>query len=231
MEFRVTSDFKVKQVTLAFRIPFTVSTVRWSVQFYRDPNAWCTGIGSKCVDGRHVLFFDYDQMPFEQVVQDMQFLQKRWKLGPAHIFQLDREDSFHAIFLDKFDVSKAYTIIREANSDPGHRESVKKVRGHEWLLRTSKKGERGAPVWRGTLKSPYVGREISTAHKRFLEINYGVPSLEYKNEDGFQILPVISYNTGNRVEFEKPKEFLEPLWYGSEENTIHRSLWKSRGIK
>jgi len=209
MDFRVTTDFKVKQISFAFKVPFTENTTRFTWQIYRDPNAWCTGIGSQCKDGRHVLFFDYDSKELKQLLGDLQFLQERWHLSNAYIFAMDRENSYHAIILDKFSVSKAYTILRDANSDPGHRESVKKVRGHEWLLRTSPKGERDRPKWRGILKSKYDEHEISTAHKRFIEVNYGVPKLIYKEEDNIDELPVIDYNTGNRTDMEKPKEFLE----------------------
>lgn len=208
-EFKVTTDFKVKQVSLAFRLPFTDKTIRLSAQSYRDPNAWSVGIGSQCIDGRHVLFFDYDSHDLLQVIGDLQFLQNAFKLSHAYIFQMDRPNSYHAIILDKFSVQKAYSILREANSDPGHRESMKKVRGHEWLLRTGKKGKRGAPVWRGTLKSQYFRRQISTAHKLFIQIKYGVPEVEYNNEDGFTQVPKIYYNTGNRVDYEKPKEFMD----------------------
>lgn len=219
MDFRITTDFKVKQVSLALPIPFTEKTFRASLQFYKNPNAWSAGIGSQCIDGRHILFFDYDSHDLKQVIGDLQFLQNAFKLSHAYIFQLDRKDSFHAIILDKFSVQKAYSILREANSDPGHRESMKKVRGHEWLLRASKKGERNAPVWRGTLRSDFVNRKISTAHWLFLKEYYEVPMAEYKNEDGFTQIPRIFYNTGNRVDAEIPKEFEEG------------NAWKERGIK
>lgn len=221
MDFHITSDFKVKQVSLALGVPFTGKTIRGSLQFYNDPNAWSVGIGSQCIDGRHVLFFDYDSLDLPQVIGDQEFLQNTFKLSHAHFFQMDRKNSFHVIVLDKFSASKAYSIIREANSDPGHRESIKKVRGHEWLLRTSEKGGRASPVWRGTLKSPYVKRQISTAHWMFLKEYYGVPGVEYKNEDGFTKIPKIVYNTGNRVDSEKPIAFMEN----------EKTGWKKRGIK
>lgn len=208
LDFRITSDFKVKQVSLALGIPFTTKIIRSTIQFYRDPNAWAKGIGSKCQDGRHVLFFDYDQTPLKEIIQDMEFLQERWKLSHAYIFQLDRNDSYHVIILDKFNVSKAYSIIKEANSDPGHRESIKRVRGHEWLLRSSKKGIREPPRWIGTLISKYSKREISSAHKKFIQILYGVQNIEYNKEDDAEYLPVISYNTGNRIDYEIPKSFI-----------------------
>lgn len=207
MDFRVTTDFKVKQISLAFRIPFTKQTNRFSWQIYRDPNAWCVGIGSQCKDGRHVLFFDYDGKELKQVLGDLKFLQEIFKLSNAYVFQLDRPDSFHAIILDKFSVLEAYKILKEANSDWGHKESVKKVRGHEWLLRSGPKGARDRPIWRGTLISKHQLREVSTAHKRFIEINYSVPKIKYKKEDNIKEVPVIDYNTGNRVDMEEPKNF------------------------
>ena len=71
----------------------------------------------------------------------MEFLQKTFKLSHAHIFDLDRKDSYHVIILDKFSAIKASNIIREANSDVGHVASVKNDRGNEWLWRCAKKSD------------------------------------------------------------------------------------------
>lgn len=211
MDFRITSDFKVQQISLAFRIPFTSKVIRTSFQTYRDPNSWCVGIGSQCEDGRHVQFFDYDGKDIKQVIGDILFLQEYFSLPHAYLFQLDRDDSFHVIIPSKLSFSETYRILKNSNSDWGHQESAKKVRGHEWVLRVGPKGSRSRPRFIGYLKSKHDVHEISTAHKKFIENTYqNVPKLSFMVEDDCLMIPKVNYNTGSRVSGSIPKEFVEP---------------------
>jgi len=202
-ELNLASNFKVDQVSLAFKIPFTERIIRLTAQAYQDPNAWSRGIGSECKDGLHVLFFDYDGKNLQQVTHDILRIQKQECLPHAYIFAMDRPDSFHVIILAKFTFSEAGRILRLSNSDAGHQSSAKKVRGHEWLLRTCKKGERKKPKYIGYMDSKHDLFEISSAHKIFIENYYDdVPKLKYTLGDKFGIndIPIIDYNTGNRTE-------------------------------
>lgn len=199
MEFRVITDYKVRQISLAFGIPLTKQKIRFSIQNYRDPTAWTSGLSSRCMDGRHVLFFDYDSQDLRAVIEEIKYIQEAFKLSNAYVFELDRANSFHVIILDKVSVTEAYEILNNTNVDWGYKESVKRVRGREWILRVAEKGKRKAPKFVDIIPSPYNQGPISTAHKQFLQLWYAVPKIKYNFEDNINTIPTINYNTGNRV--------------------------------
>ena len=199
MEFKINTNGKIKVFALSLNIPIIKNTIRFSTQIYRNPNIFSQGISSRCMDGKHILFFDYDDQDLTQIIDEIKFLQEEFKLSNAYIFELDRPDSYHAIILDKFSISDAYTILKESNIDYGYRESVKMVRGREWILRSAEKGNRNKPKYLKTIESNYNNKQISTAHKTFLELYYQIPTYKYKNEDNILKMAVINYETGNRV--------------------------------
>lgn len=199
--FEIKTTPKVKQFRLAFVIPFTRKTMRFIWQFYQTPDTWTYGMTSRCKDGRHVLFFDYDNDNFPQIKDEIEYLQKFYKLSHAYVFENDREKSYHVVILDKFALRKAYKILSNSNVEWSYVNSVKMIRGHSWVLRATEKGERKLPEYVGMIKSKYNHREISTPHKEFLKVHYGVELGKYIKEDGISVdeMPMVWYNTGNRV--------------------------------
>ena len=79
------------------------------------------------------------------------------------------------------------------------KDNIRIIKGREWILRIDEKGKRPKPVFVKVLKSKHQEKEISLAHKLFLQKYYGVPKLKYKFEDNNTIIPLVNYNTGNRV--------------------------------
>ena len=210
-ELNFASDFRVSQASFAFKLPFTDRVLRLTSQLYKDPDAWTSGIGSMCMDGLHVNLFDYDGVSFRQVAQDIKRIVFKEELPHALFFGMDRIDSFHVAILSKHTFSEAFRIQKTSNSDVGHQSSGKKVRGHEWLLREDIKGSRERPKYLGYLKSPFDYYEISSSHKKFIEMLYpDVPRLKYKREDNCKMedIPIIDYNTGNRTD-KDPEEFVK----------------------
>lgn len=200
MLFEIKTTPKVQQFRLAFGIPFTKQTMRFIWQFYRTPDTWTFGMTSRCKDGFHVLFFDYDNDNFLGIKDEIQALQEFYKLSTAYVFENDKERSYHVIILDKFPLRKAYKILSNSNVEWSYTNSVKMIRGHEWVLRSTYKGERNIPKYLGTIESKWNNeRQISTAHKIFLEKYYGVKMKPYLKEDCSKIIPMVWYNTGNRV--------------------------------
>lgn len=182
-----------------FGVPFIRTTFSFQASAYKCPEAITTGISSRCEDGRHILFFDYDNLDISQVEDEIAFLQEFFKLSTAYIFTTGRRDSFHVIIPDKFSVSEAYKILSESNMDINYLNMVKKVKGRDWVLRVVGKGERAKPKFVELISSKHNERETSTAHLLFMRKYYKVPLVEYAKEDGLTLLPIISYNTGNRV--------------------------------
>ena len=199
MIISIKTKAKIKTFFLSFCLPLIERTVNFSFQIYHYPDTKTQGITSRCKDGRHILFFDYDNQELKQVIGELRFLQEYFKLSTAYIFELDRFGSYHAIILDKFSPIKAQEILKESNCDENYISSIRRIRGHEWALRCTEKGTRPKPKLKYIIKSNYNENEISTAHKRFLEMYYHVPTSKYKKEDKYMELPITEYVTGNRI--------------------------------
>ena len=189
----------MQQTELKFGIPFTKRTFRTLFQLYRTPDTWTQGVSSACEDGRHVLFFDYDKLgELKRVEDDLKYIQEQFKLSHAYIFKTS-EENFHAIILDKLPLTGAYDVLKETNCDNAFIHSIKYLKGREWILRIAEKGNRPKPEFVKVLKSNYNENNVSTAHKLFIQKYYGVPKLKYNFEDNINVIPLINYNTGNRV--------------------------------
>ena len=201
MEFQVKTTPKVKQFRFQITVPFIKKTFRTIIQYYRSPDTWTYGMTSRCQDGKHILFFDYDHMGLKEIIDEIKFLQEYYLLSHAYIFELDRNKSYHVVILDKFALKEAYKIQEQSNIEWAYLNSVKFTRGREWVLRICEKGNRKPPRFLQVIKSNNQVHEISKAHKNFLQKyeHYNVPILKYKNEDKFTTMPVVKYNTGNRV--------------------------------
>ena len=200
MLFKISTTKKVQQTQLKLELPFIKRTFRIMFQLYRTPDTWTSGISSVCADGRHTLFFDYDKVDdISRVEQEIKFIQEELNLSHAYIFTTNENTNFHVIILDKHSLRETFNIIKETNVDYAFLTSIKIIKGREWILRIDEKGKRPRPVFVKVLKSLNQEKEISTAHKIFLQKYYGVPKLKYKFEDNNTIIPLVNYNTGNRV--------------------------------
>lgn len=201
MQFEIKTTAKVKQFRFAFDIPIIKRTIRFTTMFYRSPDIWSKGISNRCTDSRYIPFFDFDNHDLKEIRDEIKYLQDFFKLSHAYVFEMDRDKSYHVIILDKFSFLKMYKILQESSTEWAYLNSARMTRGKEWVLRIESKGNRKPPKFVEIIKSPYQVRQISTAHKNFLQKyeHYLVPKLKYKYEDGITVLPIIKYNTGSRV--------------------------------
>ena len=202
MEFQVKTTPKVKQFRFQITVPFIKKTFRTIIQYYRSPDTWTYGMTSRCQDGKHILFFDYDHMGLKEIIDEIEYLQEYYSLSHAYIFELDRNKSYHVVILDKFSLKDAYEIQSQSNTEWAYLNSVRFTRGREWVLRIAEKGNRNPPHFLKVIKSKNQEHQISKAHKNFLQKyeHYAVPKLSYKKEDTYTRIPIVKYNTGNRVD-------------------------------
>lgn len=199
LHFEIKTTPKVKQVRFQITLPVIKRTFRTIFQWYRSPDTWTCGYASRCEDGKHVQFFDYDHMGLKEIRGELKGMQEYYKLSHAHILECEKDKSYHAVILDKLSLKKSYEIKADfSNVEWAYLNSVRFTRGREWILRHAEKGKRKAPRYVETIQSPYDENEISTAHKLFLEKWYGVPKYKYKKEDKITVIPLVNYNTGNR---------------------------------
>lgn len=191
--------FSILGRTLSFKI---VNDKVFNISFLivKKPDKETYGITSRCFDGSHVIFLDFDGLNFDEMIDELENLIYRFELSSFYIFQNDMKNSFHAICLDKFRMYEAMDIISYTSADKGFKKAPILFKQRRWVLRVSQKGSRKIPKYILTLSSRYNLAEKSTAHRIFLEQNYNMKIGKLETEDGFdQFVDICKYNTGNRT--------------------------------
>jgi len=183
---------------VSFGLPFIKKKFNFRIALYNSPDTWVLGYSSRTDQGKYVLFHDYDSLRLSDILEELNFLQKKHKLSDYYIFKLDRENSFHAVCLDTFSLSEAYEIQKETSSDLAFIHSIKNLRTKEWILRFAKKGDRAAPEFHTRLISPFRKHIKSFAHAEFLR-KLGVPVQKIGYWDNCKNLHLVKYNTANRI--------------------------------
>lgn len=201
MKFETKKAENYNSLFISFEIPFTKQTFRFHTMLYASPKDWVHGYSSRTENGQYVLFMDYDSLDFQAIKSEAIYLQKKFKLSNFYIFKLDRENSFHAVCLDKFPISEAYEILKQTSCDQAFIHAIKRLQSREWILRIGKKGNRAVPVFLGCIKSNYEDYHYkSNAHKEFLE-KAGVDKKYFagKKWDKSTKLSLVDYTTSNRI--------------------------------
>lgn len=188
----------------SFKIPFMNKTFRHHTIFYNTPNAWVHGYSSRTEKGRYVLFHDYDNLDLASIVNELKFLQKKFKLSAYHIFKLDRENSFHAVCLDTFSMAEAYEIQQQTSADQAFIHSIKNLQTREWILRLGEKGKRSPPKYYMSVPSNNDVHVKSLAHADFLKkFDVAKEFIVGRKWDRCKSLAFVDYNTANRIEKEE----------------------------
>ena len=186
---------------LRFKIPFVSKTFRVHSLIYNTPDKWVHGYSSRTEKGRYVLFHDYDSLDLEGVLQDLRFLQEKFKLSDYYVFKTDREDSFHAVCLDTFNLNEAYEIQTHSSCDMAFIKSISRLKTKEWILRIGEKGNRSPPEFLKVLRSKHDNKIKSSAHAKFLKKFFGMQKIikDSGQWDKCKTLALVDYNTANRV--------------------------------
>jgi hypothetical protein len=168
------------------------------------PKAYVVGYSSRTVNGKYVLFHDYDNLTQDEVIEDLKYLQKRFKLSDYYLFKIpDSENSYHAVCLDTFTLGEAYEIQKASSCDLAFINSPRNLRSKEWILRIGKKGDRKRPVFDRMILSKYNKRVKSLAHKEFLINHFGFKNASFGERwkfDCYHYVGLVVYNTANRLE-------------------------------
>jgi hypothetical protein len=198
-KFRTGTNFSV-----IFNIPLTKKFFALKMFVAKRPEAEASGWTSRCKDGQHVLFFDFDGLSFDEMCDEIiHFLQPYFDLSTFYIFNSVKSNvaesrNFHAICLDKFSLPDAVEIVSNSSCDKGFQKAPYLFRRKRWVLRQTGKGERLAPKF--ILKIVRENNRFkSNAHRLVLENLHGVAIEKNKYFDDLNELNICSYLTGNRV--------------------------------
>jgi hypothetical protein len=160
---------------------------------------WTEGVSSKCEDGYHVLFLDFDNVSLSSVQSVCRTLQNSFGCGTFHIFE-SSENSYHAICLDKLKFSETVQLQLLSGCDRSYvSKSIK--RGYA-VVRFASKGSKGAPAYLFSMVAS-SDRLKSLAHGRWIALNY---SVNINDTDGGELWDKFSkINIDKYATFEKHK--------------------------
>jgi len=164
----------------------------------RTPSERTGGWTSRCRDGRHVIFLDYDGLTQLEVVNELMYLQKKYELEDFFIFK-NAKESYHAICPDKHNLNEATDIIYDTSADPSFKRAPYSYGKKRWVLRMESKGERDKPQYICTLAGTPNKKEKSNAHLCVLETYYDIKIPNYKYKDEHTILDYCKYTTGSKI--------------------------------
>lgn len=197
MELKTNHNKHYGTISFMINLPFGWAW-RISTTAYKKPNEFTYGYNNRCRDGKYILFMDYDDLTYEDVSNEVKLLQKRFGLGDAHIFKLDREKSWHVVCLDKLTLYENWEILHNSSCDSAFINAIKTMNTRKWVLRIAKKGVRNPPLYFMTIPSE-TKREQSNAHKIFLQTWFSILIKNIGKWDKFTTIGVIEYNTANRT--------------------------------
>src|SRR3990167_8283698 len=142
--------------------------VRITAQSGKD--VFTTGTGNRTMDGKYVLYLDYDMMRIEYVIPELKHIQDLWEIGDIHIFK-SSDKGFHAISYTKLPAKDFKGILNGSSCDMAFKNIPDMTSYRNWVLRHFEKGATPRPEYVMTLPSP-TEREQSTAHHKFISLLY-----------------------------------------------------------
>lgn len=151
-------------------------TFAFSLASVDTPDANVMGMASRCNDGLHVTFLDYDKVYEEIVVEELEAIQERDKLGAFALIATDPEKNlrFHAVCLDKRPIREVMNTVYDSSCDVAFKRAPIFYFYRSWILRISTKGKRTPPQFVKFISSPYAENEQSSVHAKLLKLWYEV---------------------------------------------------------
>jgi len=139
-------------MTKLFNKKFNFFNRTFAFAALKTPKYPVSGYTTRCDDGKHCFFADYDLVDKKVVLIDIMHLFSR---GLSHVllfetFSEKRDDgsevgNYHLISFDKLYFVELYELLGELNIDPIWRKLALKSYFRAWVLRFSEKGKRSAP--------------------------------------------------------------------------------------
>lgn len=119
------------------------------------------GYTNRCIDGKYIVFLDYDRIDFDWIKEELKHLQTMFSLGDFYIFQ-SSEESYHAVCLDKIELNKYVQVLKNSSVDVNY-VNVPLYFGRKiWTLRLTDK-DKLSVRFVGKFKS--IGKKMqSSAH-------------------------------------------------------------------
>jgi len=172
------------------------------VQFMTIPKVGTVGMSARVpYTVEYVLFYDYDNIKDERLIEEQVVLQENYTLGDSHVLATS-EYGRHVMCIDRLPVREKREIMMASSCDYDFKRGDRINEGRTWILRVLEKGERDRPKYLYSIPSPYNGLRLqSQAHGMFLKYFYGA-DVRLTNPDGNTELEFQSYKTSSKVKLE-----------------------------
>lgn len=163
------------------------------------------GVGSICKDGYHSLFFDLDEIRYDQLENAIVKLQKEFNLSNAYVFR-SSSSSFHVIFLDKLTRGMVINVHDSFRDfvDPKYscdgliNHDIVSLRRRYWTLRISKRKDNEIE-YIITLKNRSNFWDKSNAHRKLLNKQHKLKIRKTKKFDDFTELTFDRYSAKRKL--------------------------------
>lgn len=188
----------INKLGIIFEIKNNFLNIGFHARQYFAGTTTTAGIANNTKDAKRILFLDYDNVLFEDMLlPELDYLQRKYQLSEFYIFKSSQKpDGFHAICLDKLNVREWQTILQESSCDEAYKNPrIKDF--HRSVLRILPKGKSQAPRFIHKLKSPYQKREKSQAHLNWLHLHHDINIENVKNLDNYTNPDLVIYKTSN----------------------------------
>lgn len=132
------------------------------------------GITNRTQDGYYILFLDYDEIPYDWLLGELEDIQNEYLLSDLFVFE-STKDHFHVICFDKLTREEYQEILFRSSCDPQYKKIPFTWGRRVATLRvTEKQGNK--IIHHSTITSDTMvsRREKSNAHRMFFEKIYGI---------------------------------------------------------
>ena len=96
------------------------------------------GYTNRTKDGLYCVFIDYDDLELKWVMQEIERLQKDYRLSTFYILE-SSPGNFHAVCFDKLSLGEYLTVLRNSSVDPRYMDVPLKHGKKIWTLRATGK--------------------------------------------------------------------------------------------
>jgi hypothetical protein len=163
------------------------------IKFYSRParKGVTYGMTNRCIDGKYVLFLDFDGHQYDHVLEEMKLFQKKHDLSDLFVFE-SSPNNYHVVGIDKMTLTRYRKIMGETSSDLAYRDVPFWFGKKAWILRLGYKNGY-LPKLVTILKGKRNGVEKSNAHILLLEKIYKIPKKRYGRRDQFTTVHGATY--------------------------------------
>ena len=146
-----------------------------------------------------VPFFDFDNILYVHLIQELKYLQQRYQLSDMYIFRASQKpNSYHVICLDKLSYKEWIEILNLSSCDQFYKTMPISNDFKTWVLRISKKADSLAPKLIRILKSRYHWRIKNNAHYLFLKYHHNVKYKPFNLDQSYKLYTT-EYDTLNYI--------------------------------